>query len=178
MFKRFVLVVAALALMVVPSVRAEAVNLLEGGSVPVPLKVAVTQVPGAPVELGAVTATRDSDGNLDVTAAYRNTGRHQITAVRIRFEVYDPFGGQLGYFNGVSQDPLPALKSVTMDWGGDEPYPIAGSVRARVTDVAFADGTYWQAPDVPNPVVAAEHRRLLKIYRDGGLPALLKALGE
>ncbi|MDE2570999.1 MAG: hypothetical protein KGM44_00585 [bacterium] len=177
MFKRSLAVAALLAAAAFPA-QAGAVTLFDNSAPPVPLKVSLTSSAGSPVSLGKVTADRDSDGNLTVTADYRSDGSKPIKAVRIRFEVIDPFGGQLGYFNGISQDPLVPKKAANMTWSSDRAYPIAATIQARVTDVAFADGTYWQAPEVPNPVIAAEHQRLLQVYRDGGLQALLKALGE
>ncbi|TAM73489.1 hypothetical protein EPN44_13925 [bacterium] len=143
-----------------------------------PITVTVVPEAGAPVLLDVVKAQRDGDGDIDVAASYHNTERKAVTALRVRFDVFDPFGGELGYFNGVSQDPLAALKAATIEWNGDQPYPISAALRARVTAVAFADGTFWQASDVPNAVIDAEHHRLLQIYKDNGLQALLKALGQ
>jgi|GEM_PF-6175007 len=143
-----------------------------------PLKVTVIPQANAPVTIDELVAKRDVDGNIEVSAAYRNTERKAVTAIRIRFDILDPFDGPLGYFNGVSQAGVPALKSTTSSWNGDRPYPLSSAIHARVTDVAFADGSYWQAPDAPNPVIAAEHHRLLQVYRDGGVQALLKALNE
>ncbi|TAM91336.1 hypothetical protein EPN42_04065 [bacterium] len=142
--------------------------------------ITVTVLPeaGAPVVLDEVKAERDGDGNVDVSASYHNIERKAVTAVRVRFDVFDPFGGEIGYFNGVSQDPLAPLKTAATEWNGDQPYPISAALRARVTAVAFADGTFWQASDVPNAVIDAEHHRLLGIYKDNGLQALLKALGQ
>ncbi|TAM59349.1 hypothetical protein EPN52_08045 [bacterium] len=177
MFRRALLALALGAISALPAAAPAAELSAPVEAIP-PIKVTVLPEAGEPVVLDHVYAKRDVDGDIDITTVYHNTDRKAVSAVRVRFDVFDPFGGDLGYFNGVSQDPLAALKEATIDFSGDQPYPISASLRARVTAVAFTDGTFWQASDVPNAVIGTEHRRLLQIYKDNGLEALLKALNE
>lgn len=116
---------------------------------------------------------------------YHNSGNRRVIAVRFQWKLVDAFDQPRWVVEVTDSDALAPGKTRTRQWE-QEVSATDEVVKAlvTVTMVRFHDGTLWssaprrtESPESDH-AVRSERARLLRLYDDRGLEALLEALRE
>jgi hypothetical protein len=113
---------------------------------------------------------------------YKNISSKRFIAVKFQWTFFDAFGKPLGSFELVDDESLNPRQRHEKEWEQSAVPAEAASARVFALAVKFEDDSAWtsNAKEYKDPIVDRalqdERERLLKLYQNDGIDALLKDL--